>query len=227
MKIKYFCLTGFLAILLIFSIPVVQKLLGYYPGLPGWEMAQIAVEKKNVKLCDRITALPWAIFVLGPPTAERRISCVHRYASLAKDPTACELLMPSSYGLSCVGGAESESDICSMGNGKVSWNNGEETYASCANTTKKRSQDADACCLIARVSFVLTENDCSPLKQYPDMYDECLQNLAFKNHDPATCNSIANDNTKSACIVNASAIRKNPSICSGCKTRVQTLKELK
>lgn len=164
---------------------------------------------------------------IGQQAGEAQAECIYKYASLAKDPSACELLMPSSYGLSCVGGAESESDHCSMGNGKVSWNNGEETYASCANTTKKRSQDADACCLIARVTFVLSENDCSPIKQYPDMYDECLQNLAFKNHDPATCNDIENDNTKSACIVNASAIRRDPSICSGCKNRVQTLSELK
>jgi hypothetical protein len=74
---------------------------------------------------------------------------------------------------------------------------------------------------------VKSENDCSSLKEEPDMHDECLNSLAFKNHEPAVCAGIANANTKSACIVNAEAIKKNPSICSGCKVRVEKLDQLK
>jgi hypothetical protein len=37
-----------------------------------------------------------------PTTQELKTSCVYKYAQLAKDPTACELLMPSEYGLACI-----------------------------------------------------------------------------------------------------------------------------
>jgi hypothetical protein len=230
MKIKYFFLTGFLAILLIFSIPVVQKLLGYYPGLPGWEMAQIAVKKQNVKLCERITALPWAIFVLGPPTAERRISCVHRYATLAKDPSACELLMPSSYGLSCVGGAI-DSPECGFNQGyEVQWNEGNPVLKSSLKDCQKniqRSETGEACCFIAKIGFVKDENDCSPLKNQERFYNECLDRLSFKNHDPTICEGITDKNLKVACIVRAKAMKQDPSICTGCTPLLETLEDIK
>lgn len=233
MKIKCFFLTGFLAILLIFAIPVVQKLLGYYPGLPGWEMAEIAVKGKNVELCNRITSLPWDIIALGPTLDERKVSCIYKYASLAKDPSACELLMPSSYGLSCVGGALTQPDLCIMNDHSVQWRNKgsdallEESYTSCLNAKKKRTFENSACCLIAEVAFVRSENDCSSLRESKDFYDECLTSLAFKNADPAICEQVSHPNTKMECVVQAKGMKADPSICSGCKTRVQTLKELK
>ncbi len=207
---------------LIASVFFVLHVIGYDFSSPGWKVGEKAFKEKNVKLCSRIVN----ISIFGPPTAMRRAQCIRTYAELTKDPSVCELLMPSSYGLSCVGGAQSEPDLCSMSSGEVRWKDGSETYASCADPTKKRTKDGDACCLIARIAFVKSENDCSSLESYSEMHDQCLQSLAFKNHNPAVCEGIGNENTKSACTVNAQAIRKNPSICDGCKARVNTLDQL-
>ena len=226
---KYLFIISTLAILSIVAIPSIQSILGFYPGYPSWEMAQIAVQKKNVKLCDRITALPWAIFVLGPPTAERRISCVHRYASLAKDPSACELLMPSSYGLSCVAGAK-ENDLCSFVNNEMWWmENGVDKKmprSECKKESGAWSAEARACCTISKVSSIRSENDCSPLKTNIPYYDECLYRMAYKNHDPTSCENITNQNRKMACKVSATALKQDPSICTGCTPLLETLKDL-
>lgn len=213
------------ALIYVFLLPLPLSLLGYYPYGVGWDVAQKIVDAKGeASDCRKIIHLVSQPF--SPTEGEQRASCIYTYAKLTKDPSACELLMPSSYGLSCVGGAQSEPDLCSMSSGEVRWKDGSETYASCADPTKKRTKDGDACCLIARIAFVKSENDCSSLESYSEMHDQCLQSLAFKNHNPAVCEGIGNENTKSACTVNAQAIRKNPSICDGCKARVNTLDQL-
>lgn len=210
--------------LVLIVCPWVLRGLGYYVDNTGGEIGRLAAEKHDVTLCENIVVYS---HIFGPPTMSRRGECVYTYAELTKDPSACELLMPSSYGLSCVGGAQSEPDLCSMSNGEVKWKDGSESYANCASLTKIRTKDGSACCLIARVAFVKSENDCSSLKSNSGMHDQCLLSLAFKNHDPAVCAGITNANTKSACTVNAEAIRKDPSICEGCKARVETLDQLR
>ena len=42
--------------------------------------------------------------IMTPSRGEHVGMCVREYAELTKDPSACELLMPSSYGLDCGGG---------------------------------------------------------------------------------------------------------------------------
>lgn len=210
----------------IFVAPLILRTIGYYPDGVGWKVAQQIVTA-NGQASDCRKIIHTISHPFSPTEGEQRSSCIYDFAKLTKDPSACELLMPSSYGLSCVGGAQSEPDLCSMSNGEVKWKDGSETYAGCANLTKNRTKDGSSCCLIARVAFVKSENDCSSLKDYSGMHDACLQSLAFKNHDPSVCAGISNANTKSACTVNAEAIRKNPSICSGCKARVETLDQLR
>ena len=199
--------------------------LGFHPDAIGIELASDLVARgKSVKECVQIVH-PIPHF-LSPSTGEQRANCIHKYAALKHDPSACELLMPSSYGLSCVGAAMTARDSCSMRNGQVTWNGGNTTYASCRFHDPQRSLEGNQCCLIARVAFVKSENDCSALLDFPSMHDECLQSLAFKNHAPEICEGIANDNRKIACFVNARAIQKNPNICDGCKERVEHIEDL-
>ncbi len=54
---------------------------------------------------DRPPEECWDLIVLspfGPQPAVQRASCVREYATLTQDPTACEGLMPTEYGLSCI-----------------------------------------------------------------------------------------------------------------------------
>src|SRR5690349_18853333 len=82
-------------------LTVLQRALGYYPGNPGWEVAEIAVSKgKNVDECKKILGVPW--IGMGPSVGEQRRECIREYASLVKEPEICKLLFPSEYGLSCI-----------------------------------------------------------------------------------------------------------------------------
>ncbi len=222
--LKTLAIAILLIALALFVYPWVLRGLGYYVDNTGGEVAEIAAQKKDVSLCKKITV--YARF-MGPTAGSRTRECIYTYAELTKDPSVCELLMPSSYGLSCVGAATSSFDICVMKSDGVAWNDGKVSYESCRHDDPKRGTEGNQCCLVARVAFVKSENDCSSLSAYPEIHDECLQSLSFKNGDPTSCDGIVNGNTKAACIVNAKAIRENPAICSGCKARVATVNELK
>ena len=80
-------------------IPLGMMLLGYKVNADSGQIAELAVEKGDIAICDSI--INYGIF--GPPSDESRAHCVFRYAKLTKDPTACELLLPGDYGLSCIG----------------------------------------------------------------------------------------------------------------------------
>jgi hypothetical protein len=167
---------------------------------------------------------------MGQQEGEAQAECVYQYASLAKDPSACELLMPSSYGLSCVGGAI-DSPECGFNQGyEVQWNEGNPVLKSSLKDCQKniqRSETGEACCFIAKIGFVKDENDCSPLKNQERFYNECLDRLSFKNHDPTTCEGITDKNLKVACIVRAKAMKQDPSICTGCTPLLETLEDIK
>jgi hypothetical protein len=154
---------------------------------------------------------------------------VYEYAKLTKDPSACELLMPSSYGLSCVGAA-SEAPICGINTGfEVQWHEGDQIKRSSLKDCQKnnaRSERGNKCCIIAAVSGIRNFNDCSSLAMDAPLFDNCLNELAFKNHDPSACVQIKNDNIRSGCIVSAKALQKDPSICTGCTPAVESIDQL-
>ncbi|MBU1956904.1 hypothetical protein KJ680_00700 [bacterium] len=102
-------LTGLIVLLLIL-VPLFMILVGYKVNNDSGEVAEIAAREGNIELCDKI--INYGIF--GPPSDESRMHCVYRYASLTKDPSACDLLMPSSYGWSCLGAARKKGEICSI-----------------------------------------------------------------------------------------------------------------
>lgn len=213
---------------LIFALYFSQRLLGYYPGEAFWKVAEIAAKKGDVSICKRIIN-PFPA-ILGPTAADARISCIHEYAKLTHDPSVCELLMPSSYGLSCVGVA-SESPICGVNTGfEVQWHEGETIERSSLKDCQKsnnRSKRGDQCCIIATVSAFRTFNDCSALAKDVPLFDNCLNQLSFKNHDPSTCESIQDPNIKAGCIVSATALQKDPSICTGCTPSINSIEDLK
>src|SRR3989344_4294718 len=53
--------------------------------------------------------LPVTLFpAMGPTIGSKRSLCVYKVAQIKKDPSVCELLMPSRYGLDCALGAMKE-----------------------------------------------------------------------------------------------------------------------
>src|SRR3990167_3558639 len=101
--LRRLCIGIAIVIFAILAIPLIQIALGYH-FQPGWEVARNLVERGNsVRECEKVRVMPWNM--IGPTESQQRGMCIYEYAKLTKEPSACELLMPSSYGLSCVGGA--------------------------------------------------------------------------------------------------------------------------
>ncbi len=197
---------------------------GWHRHYFNWYPTELAEHLvKNDRSASECFYLLW-FQIMGPQEGEARAWCVYEYAKLKKDPSACELLMPSSYGLSCVGAA-TNNDRCFMGSENTVAGNGINVpIAACINGPK--SIRSNACCTIALVASVLSFNDCSSLSSIQEFYDECQYRLAFKNHDPTACKSISDPNMETGCTVATKALRKDPSICSGCTAAVESVEQL-
>jgi hypothetical protein len=205
-------MTAFNKVLIVFflfvSIPIWMPwglgLFGLYIDRAGWEVAQIAAERRNVHLCKGIFTTPWNIF---NTTSVMRADCIHDYARLTKDPSACELLMPSSYGLSCVGGAENHQLPCNtdVKENSVFWTENDVEHLlsvdQCALADATRSTLGDQCCKVAKTAFLQEENSCSDLADNPKIHDRCLYSLALKLNNPESCQDIQNENARAACLV--------------------------
>ena len=164
-----------------------------------------AAEQGDVRLCRRIIGLPWPT-VGGPSTADARLSCIHDYASLTHDPSACELLMPSEYGWSCLGAA-TEKQPCLFdfaqepevrGNGIIA------LMKECLDGSVDIQNNS--CCIMARTVFLEENFDCALLKELPAFEDQCLRETALKRREPDTCASISNGNIRSSCEVGVRAL---------------------
>ncbi|MSR67883.1 hypothetical protein EXS65_03625 [Candidatus Peribacteria bacterium] len=83
---------------IIILIPAGMMLMGYKVNVDSKELAEESAKKGDPTLCANIINYG----LLGPSTGESRSHCVYTYAKIAKDPTACSLIMPSDYGLSCI-----------------------------------------------------------------------------------------------------------------------------
>ena len=168
---------------------------------------------------------------MSPTQAEQQALCVFEYAKFTKDPSACELLMPSSYGLYCIGAAE-ESLPCDVTSVKYSvyWRDGDiehtEGVKSCMQPNKNRSPLGNQCCLVAQVTWLKDKNDCSTLKNNIPVYDHCLYALAWKSKDPSYCEQMTSANPRAACFVQTKALQQDPSICTGCTPAVDSVDQL-
>ncbi len=213
-------------------LTVVQRAVGYYPGAAGWQIGELATKEKNVKLCNNILEVPWNSFLgLSPTAAAMRMDCINEYASIAKDPSACELI-PSRYRLSCVGAAENAPMPCNteVEPYSVFWREGEiehiEHLRECSQADASRSVLGNQCCEVAKVAFIKEQNDCSFLKSDSLIRDRCLYALAWKQKDEHYCDEIVNINAHAACIVQSKAIRQDPSICPDCAQPVESVDDL-
>src|SRR3989338_242052 len=199
-----------------------DKTLGWHRPYVNWDYDELAAYLVEH---DREASECWDLIVfdpMGPQPAQQRASCIYEYAKLKKDPLVCELLMPSSYGLDCVGGAISTYHRpCALGRDRsVTWaNGGKATLQQCIEGNDHE------CCIAAQARFIINFHSCESINT-PDIHDQCLSDLAFKNADPSHCSGIESPLVKSACTVEASALRKNPSICQSCIQPIESIEDL-
>src|SRR3989338_1062747 len=171
---------------------------GYYVNIPGWRMGVIAAEKGSVDECEKLRKT-W--YFGGFDSGDmHRSECIHRYAKITHDPSACELLMPSEYGFSCIGTARVK-EPCGFGyyaNPRVQGNGIIATLEECISGPPEIR--ANACCAIAKVKYTDDHNDCSVLIDATrELQDQCHHELALKSRDISECSSIQNINVRSSC----------------------------
>ncbi|PIR48151.1 hypothetical protein COU80_06010 [Candidatus Peregrinibacteria bacterium CG10_big_fil_rev_8_21_14_0_10_55_24] len=180
--------------------------LGYYVNDTGEEVARIAAEKHDVSICRKMRQT-W--FVIGPQAGEQRALCIYTYAKLTSDPSACELLMPSAYGWSCLGelsGTVFEGKPCNYSSVR------DEVYCnrnfSEGELTIEQPQIED-CNLYSRTDlrewchFERTKrregvHECNAIN-HPMVLDYCEYNYAIKMRDPSLCAAVKDEERRSFC----------------------------
>lgn len=203
-------LLGIIAVIgaYVVAYPLFLSLIGYYPWGVSWEVAEKIVAKHGTaKDCLKIIhpiAEP-----MSPTEGEQRSSCIYDVAKLTKDPSACELLMPSSYGWSCLGAAEKpNSRQCWFDFGptppQVGRGNDAVTIPACASNPK--SMQENRCCELAETLYVDKENNCDALKEPTVLHDQCLELMAKRDKNLVLCDQIKDDNVRSGCEVAVRAL---------------------
>jgi hypothetical protein len=182
-------------------------LFGYEQGLPPWKLAEKLVqEHRPAKDCYLYRTTD-----LGPrpSTYEQQMSCIHEYAKLAKDPSACELLLPGEYGLSClstVGGELFLPRPCVKADG-TTWvicdGEGSEVYVkidhpSHDNCRKYSRRDVREWCFKERTLRLPNVNDCENIT-FPSTRALCETRYAFKLKDPKLCDNVKDAGREKYC----------------------------
>jgi hypothetical protein len=189
-------------------------IIGYHPDAIGIELAPLLVEHgKSVEECTQIIhPIPHPF---SPSAREQQANCIHRYATLKKDPSACELLMPSSYGLSCVGAARKFLPCLFDDQKNVIWNDGEYheiPYEKC--DAGFLSSFGRACCTAAASKFNPDfVGDCSQFTtEIPLLADQCQYETSMRTLNTSRCAFIKDENIKSACFMVITTLNKHPEL---------------
>ncbi len=148
---------------------------------------KIVSEDRNVNDCLKIKSfLP-----TYPSIGSIRSFCVRKYAELAQDPSACALLMPSEYGMDCIGNIW----------GKIIDNSNCHWY-----------KNNEVRCFTGK-ELVPHIYDCSE-KNIANFPDECSHRLAFKKKDTNLCLDIQNSILRAICEVRISTWNEYPALRS-------------
>ena len=186
--VRYLLLTLVALLLMIFLIiPLTLKGLGYYIASPGWVIGELAAEKRDISLCDRI----WAYHILGPTTEQRIISCNLTYHDIIKKMRFCidhykgmqinYCIEQSNLHSSCYINGENIFVCGPVPNG-IPIND-----ANCRNTQSKNYHNPF--CIIERVANDEAENDCSGIAN-TTIRDECSLARAVKWRNAEECEAI-------------------------------------
>ena len=191
-------------VLLLLGRGIALQMMGYPVDIPPSDLAEaIASEGGDPLLCRR---LQQTVPTMGPSLTEKRMLCFYLLAQKLKDPSVCELLMPSEYGWSCLGAA-TEKQPCLFdfaqepevrGNGIIA------LMKECLDGSADIQNNS--CCIMARTVFLEENFDCALLKELPAFEDQCLRETALKRREPDTCASISNGNIRSSCEVGVRAL---------------------
>lgn len=179
---------------------------GYYVNKPGREVAKIAAENRDVSVCRKMRQT-W--FVIGPQAGEQMALCFFDYARLTEDPSACDLLMPSRYGWSCLGAVEEKlflGDPCYYSSIRddvycnKTYSEGELTIEhpqmkDCGLYARK---DLREWCHFERTARLDGVHECDVIS-HPVVHDNCEYNYAIKMRTPLLCTGVRDGRRRDFC----------------------------
>lgn len=183
------------------------RLIGYRVNETWFDVAEIAIEKKDVDVCRSILNI--GLFV--PTTWESRVDCVKKYASTLKDPSACERLAPHVI-MNCAAGAIDDGP-CIFSGEKIAWQeNGiqKNTSLEACSESRIKTPTLASCCIIWNAYAKPEFNECSSISSGEPFLDQCALNIALRHQDPMRCNDIKNIRTKEGCRLMAQPTNINP-----------------
>ena len=194
---------------IVIAIPILFILLGYSLADSMYDAEQLAnefvSEGKSAESCLKIKT----IVPTYPPLGVIQSGCIYEYAKLSKDPTACELLLPSSYGWSCLGASEEPNQRwCWFDFGpnppQVGRRNVHASFEQCHNIDELQQS---RCCELADVLYVNRTTLCTQFSNAPvELQNQCLELLARRDRNITLCESITSNNLRVSCEVAVRAL---------------------
>src|SRR3989339_133281 len=173
-----------------------------YINWAPWDLAEYLV--KNGRPANECWDLIW-FEIMSPTAAEQRASCIYSYAKTAKDPSACELLMPSSYGWSCLGAVTGKLwEGVGCGSTKEKINCGAYNVFSpnlgiddCNAYDQRILRDW---CHEERSASLPNVYECDKIStDPPGLREICERRYAFKMKDPSLCAKMPNEKKRKLC----------------------------
>ena len=166
----------------------------------------------------------WNLVVLdpfGPQPAQLRAGCVYQVAMLTLNPSVCELLLPSDYGLEClstVGGKLFSGQPCYFTSRNEVYCNrnspeGEVllTKPEIGNCATYQRKDLREWCWGTRTWWLPGIHECGYIN-HPIVRYECEEGYAFKEKDASFCSAIQNEERKQYCEIRVSTWLKYPKL---------------
>lgn len=182
------------------------KAMGYYVGQSSSDLVNYLVEHQlpaSECLKFRYPA-PWGF---GPTQGDQQSTCIYLTATKEKDPSGCELLMPSEYGWTCLGEVASEltknSGCSDFKNKAIYCSSGlQGTNIGIENCKKYSEIELQDWCYTKRSETLSNVNDCEKIsKNSSELINNCKRLLAYKEFKSELCDSIENASWKSLCIL--------------------------
>ncbi len=146
----------------------------------------------------------------SPSADEQSRLCVYIYAKLTQDPSACELLMPSDYGWSCLGAVEEKlfsGRLCTRSGAldhPVVYCNreseGELTIdrPQIKDCSQYKRKDLREWCYDARTEVLDGAHDCQRITR-DVVRDFCEYNYALKMRNPSLCSAVKDGKRRDFC----------------------------
>lgn len=212
-----------LAGLLIIFTPLIYKgmlgIMGYPVDIAPNDLAMEIVEsEKDVSICMKLQDVTSIQFTT---LESRRKNCIFDYAKITKDPSACELLLPSEYGLACLSDVAgnlmsgirchiftNETALYCKGDGQADLVSNDPQIKNCS---LYKRDDVREWCHYSRTYLLSEVYECSEM-QSDASKDECETGYAFKQKDPSLCENVKDKNRKKYCEIRINTWLKYPEL---------------